>query len=220
MGAVAHGVSRSINCSQYFLLLLHCVPLYVCRLCINFQELCARLLGMATLRIRFSPSFHALLIDFLSIRKVIIFSAIATDDRHPLRSRSIHQNAANCMTIRFRYIAQSKGVRKTYCARSRNDVRRLTSRSNGMPSKKTMESLEDVRSCRNCSKARPECFKVATKFRSLYLIMLNKEIRSARLVYTRRGLWSFLKHLLLQWSSYRWRNWILDSRSEQDLVQV
>ena len=187
-GAVAHGVSRSINFSQYIFLLLHCVPLYVCRLCINFQELCARLLGMATLRIRFSPSFHALLIDFLSIRKVIIFSAIATDDRHPLWSRSIHQNAANCMTIRFRYIAQSRGVRKTYCARSRNDVRRLTSRSNGMPSKKTMESLEDVRSCRNCSKARPECFKVATKFRSLYLIMLNKEIRSARLVYTRRGL--------------------------------
>ena len=80
-------------------------------------------------------------IDFLSIRKVIIFSAIATDDRHPLRSRSIHQNAANCMTIRFRYIAQPRGVRKTYCARSRNDVRRLTSRSNGMPSKKIMELL-------------------------------------------------------------------------------
>ena len=128
-GAVAHGVSRSIKFSQYFFLLLHCVPLYVCRLCINFQELYARLLGMATLRIRFSPSFHTLLIDFLSIRKVIIFSAIATDDRHPLRSRSIHQNAANCMTIRFRYIAQPRGVRKTYCARSRNDVRRLTSRS-------------------------------------------------------------------------------------------
>ena len=81
-------------------------------------------------------------IDFLSIRKVIIFSAIATDDRHPLRSRSIqYQNAAYCMTIRFRYIAQSRGVRKTYCARSRYDVRRLTSRSNGMPSKKIMESL-------------------------------------------------------------------------------
>ena len=31
--------------------LLHCVPLYVCRLCINFQDLCARLLGMAALRI-------------------------------------------------------------------------------------------------------------------------------------------------------------------------
>ena len=113
------GVSRSIKFSQYFFFLLHCVPLYVCRLCINFQELCARLLGMATLRIRFSPSFHALLIDFLSIRKVIIFSAIATDDLHPLRSRSIHQNAANCLTIRFRYIAQPRGVRKTYCARSR-----------------------------------------------------------------------------------------------------
>ena len=80
-------------------------------------------------------------IDFLSIRKVIIFSAIATDDRHPLRSRSIHQNAANCMTIRFRYIEQPRGVRKTYCAHSRNDVRRLTSRLNGMPSKKIMESL-------------------------------------------------------------------------------
>ena len=68
------------------------------------------------------PSYSlltALLIDFLSIRKVIIFSAIATDDRHPLRSRSIHQNAANCMTIRFRYIAQPRGVRKNYCARSR-----------------------------------------------------------------------------------------------------
>ena len=75
------------------------------------------------------------LIDFLSIRKVIIFSAISTDDRHPLRSRCIHQNAANCMTIRFRYTAQSRGLRKTYCARSRNDVRRLTSQSNGMPSK-------------------------------------------------------------------------------------
>ena len=45
------------------------------------------------------------------------------------------------MTIRFRYIAQPRGVRKTYCACSRNDVQRLTSRSNGMPSKKIMESL-------------------------------------------------------------------------------
>ena len=45
------------------------------------------------------------------------------------------------MMIRFRYIAQPRGVRKTYCARSRNDFRRLTSRSNGMPNKKIMESL-------------------------------------------------------------------------------
>ena len=110
-------------------------PLYVCRLCINFQDLCARLLGVAALRILLLTFTSLFVIDFLSIRKVIIFSAIATDDRHPLRSRSIHQNAANCMTIRFRYIAQPRGVRKTYCARSRNDVRRLTSRSNGMPSK-------------------------------------------------------------------------------------
>ena len=139
-----------------FFWLLHCVPLYVCRLCINFQELYARLLGMATLRMLLLTFTSHFVIDFLSIRKVIIFSAIATDDRHPLRSRSIHQNAANCMTIRFRYIAQPRGVRKKYCARSRNDFRRLTSRSNGMPSKKLMESLEDVRLCRNCSKALPK----------------------------------------------------------------
>ena len=96
---------------------------------------------MAALRILLLTFTSGFVIDFLSIRKVIIFSSIATDDRHPLRSRSIHQNAANCKTIRFRYIAQPRGVRKTYCARSRNDVRRLTSRSNGMPSKKIMESL-------------------------------------------------------------------------------
>ena len=96
-------------------LLLHCVPLYVCRLCINFQELCARLLAVCKATWNGYPSYSLLtfisrfLIDFLSIRKVIIFSAITTDDRHPLRSRSIHQNAANCMTIRFRYIAQQWG---------------------------------------------------------------------------------------------------------------
>ena len=99
------------------------------------------LLGVAALRILLLTFISCFMIDFLSIRKVIIFSAIATDDRHPLRSRSIHQNAANSMTIRFRYIAQPRGIRKTYCARSRNDVRRLTSRSNGMPSKKIMELL-------------------------------------------------------------------------------
>ena len=66
---------------------------YVCRLCINFQDLCARLLGMAALRILLLTFTSRFVIDLLSIRKVIIFSAIATDDRHPLRSRSIHQNA-------------------------------------------------------------------------------------------------------------------------------
>ena len=109
---------------------------------IKFSQIfCVCILGMAALRILLLTFTSRFVIDFLSIRKVIIFSAIATDDRHPLRSRSIHQNAANCMMIRFRYIAQPRGVRKTYCARSRYDFRRLTSRSNGMPSKKIMESL-------------------------------------------------------------------------------
>ena len=114
-------------------------------------------------------------IDFLSIRKVIIFSAIANDGRHPLRSRSIHQNAANCMTIRFRYIAQPRGVRKTYCARSRNDVRRLTSRSNGMPSKKIMESLRTFVVVEIVLR-RGRMFQGSDK---VYFIMLNKKIRSA-----------------------------------------
>ena len=132
---------------KFSFFLLHCVPLYVCRLCINYQDLSTKLIGVGALRMLLLTFTSRFVIDFLSIRKVIIFSAIATDDRHPLRSRSIHQNAANCMTIRFRYIAQPRGVRKTYCARSRNDVRPLTSRSNAMPSKKTMESLEDVCRC-------------------------------------------------------------------------
>ena len=54
------------------LCLLHCVPLYVCRLCINFQDLCARLLGMAALRILLLTFTSRFVIDFLSIRKVII----------------------------------------------------------------------------------------------------------------------------------------------------
>ena len=131
------GVSRN-QVFPNILCLLHCVPLYVCRLCINYQHLSTNLLGVAALRILLLTFISCFVIEFLSIRKVIIFST--TDDRHPLRSRSIHQNAANCMTIRFRHIAQPRGVRKTYCVRSRNDVRRLTSRSNGMPSKKIMES--------------------------------------------------------------------------------
>ena len=93
---------------------------------------------MAALRILLLTFTSRFVIDFLSIRKVIIFSAIATDDRHPLRSRSLHQNAANCMTIRFR---NRGGYGKPTAHAHVNDVRRLTSRSNGMPSKKLMELL-------------------------------------------------------------------------------
>ena len=108
MGAVAHQVfPKSLS-------LLHCVPLYVYRLYINFQDLVQGYLECCP---SYSASYlHFMLcdfvIDFLSIRKVIIFSTIATDDRHPLQSRSIHQNAANCMTIHFRYIAQPRGYGK------------------------------------------------------------------------------------------------------------
>ena len=91
------------------LCLLHCVPLYVCRLCTNFQDLCARLLGMAALRVLLLTFTSRFVIDFLSIRKVIIFSAIATDDRHPLRSRSIHQNAANLHDDSFPLYCATEG---------------------------------------------------------------------------------------------------------------
>ena len=76
---------------QFFTALFFvCLFLYVCMLCTNFQDLCVSLLGDITLCI-------------------LLLTAIATDDLHPLRSRSIHQNATNWKTIRFRYIAQQWG---------------------------------------------------------------------------------------------------------------
>ena len=47
--------------------LLHCVPLYVCRLCINYQDLRTNLLGMAALRILLLTLISHFVIDFLSI---------------------------------------------------------------------------------------------------------------------------------------------------------
>ena len=78
----------------------------------NYQDLSTNLLGVAALRILLLTFISNCVIDFLSIRKVIIFSAIATAGRHHLRSRPIHQNATKCMTIRFRYIAQPRGYGK------------------------------------------------------------------------------------------------------------
>ena len=50
--------------------LFHCVPLYVCRLCINFQDLCARLLGMAALRILLLTFISRFVIDFFKGRSL------------------------------------------------------------------------------------------------------------------------------------------------------
>ena len=47
-------------------------------------------------------------LSFISCLEVD-FLSFSRDGRHPLRSRSIHQNAANCMTICLRYIAQPGG---------------------------------------------------------------------------------------------------------------
>ena len=55
--------------------LFHCVPLYVCRLCINFQDLCARLLGMAALRILLLTFISRFVIDFLSIERLRVTSS-------------------------------------------------------------------------------------------------------------------------------------------------
>ena len=49
------------------LCLLHCVPLYVCRLCINYQDLSTNLLGVAALRILLLTFISCFVIDFLSI---------------------------------------------------------------------------------------------------------------------------------------------------------
>ena len=91
---------------------------------------------MADLRILLLTFISRFVIDFLSIRKVIIFSAIATDGRHLLWSSSIHQNAANCMTIRFRYIAQPRGYRKPTAHAHVMMFDALPVGQNGMPSKK------------------------------------------------------------------------------------
>ena len=119
-----------------------------------------------------TPTFISyFVIDLLSILKVIIYSAIATDDRYPLWSCSIYQNAANCKIIRFRYIARLGGDSYAHTP--------LTSRSSSMPSKKIMESSEEVFRCRNCSKARPHVSRLRRSLEA------NERIRFARLVYTR-----------------------------------
>ena len=70
--------------------LFHCVPLYVCRLCINFQDLCARLLGVAALRILLLTFTSRFVIDFLSFRKVIIFlPMIVTPYGHVLYTKML-----------------------------------------------------------------------------------------------------------------------------------
>ena len=48
----------------------------------DYQDLRTNLLGVAALRILLLTFISHSVIDFLSIRKVIIFSAIATDDSH------------------------------------------------------------------------------------------------------------------------------------------
>ena len=49
------------------LCLVHCVPLYVCRVCINYQDLSTNLLGVAALRILRLTFISHFVIDFLSI---------------------------------------------------------------------------------------------------------------------------------------------------------
>ena len=109
---------------------------------------------MAAHRILLLTFISRFVIDFLSIRKVIIFSAIATNDRHPLRSRSIHQNAANCMMIRFRYIAQPRGYKKPT---AHAHVMMFDALPVGQTACREEDNgvFEDVRLCRSCSKAWP-----------------------------------------------------------------
>ena len=52
------------------LFLLHCVPLYVCRLCINYQDLSTYLLGVTALRMLLLTFLSHFVIDFLSIEKL------------------------------------------------------------------------------------------------------------------------------------------------------
>ena len=120
-------------------------------------------------------------IDFLSIRKVIIFSAIATDGRHPLRSRSIHQNAANWHDDSFPLFCAGKPTPHAHVM---------------IKSLRKFVAVETVL-------RRGRMFQ-GSDFRILYFIMLNKK-NSERLtcLYSAVDLERFLQLLLLQWSRYR-----------------
>ena len=52
------------------LFLLHCVPLYVCRLCINYQDLRTNLLGMAAFRILLLTFMSHFVIDSCPLKKL------------------------------------------------------------------------------------------------------------------------------------------------------
>ena len=58
-------------------------------------QLSGPLLGVAALHILLLSFTSRFVIDFLSIRKFIILSAIAIGDRHPLWSRSVTLTLAN-----------------------------------------------------------------------------------------------------------------------------
>ena len=71
---------------EYQVLMIKCVHLWICRLCFNFQDLCALEIYLLSA----SYLYFIIMIDFLSIEKVLCFSTIATDDHHPLWSRFIY----------------------------------------------------------------------------------------------------------------------------------
>ena len=60
----------SFQVSLKKLFLLHCVPLYVCRLCINYQDLSTYLLGVTALRMLLLTFLSHFVIDLLSIEKL------------------------------------------------------------------------------------------------------------------------------------------------------
>ena len=133
-----------------FPLLLHCVPLYVCRLCINFQELCVRLLGMATLHIRFSPSFHALWLISCPLEKFYFLRdryrwslpMIVTPYGHVLYTKML-QIAWRCISAILRNRGGTENLLRTLtqrCSMPYQSVER-----HALPSKKIMESLSTLR---------------------------------------------------------------------------
>ena len=136
----------------FFFFFFFFVPMCSCMcLQVTFQvleRLDAALLGNISLCLHLLTFISCFVIICCPFEKL----QFSTDDHHPLRSRSIYQNAVNCKTIHFRYITQR---RVFFCARARNHVRPFTSRSSSMQSNKIMESSVDVFSYRNCSKARP-----------------------------------------------------------------
>ena len=131
-GAVAQGVS---NYPKYFVF----ASLYVCRLFIRTWVLIY--LEWLPFVFCFSPSFHTVWLISHVLSKSYNFLCYRYRRSSPPMVTFYTPKCCKLHDDSFPLYCATESGTKNYCARLCNDVRHLTSRSNGMPSKKIMESF-------------------------------------------------------------------------------